>query len=97
MTNQNVRSVYVCYDIAEPRRLRRVAKASEDAGLRVQKSVFECSLTPDALRALRHRLAALSHPGEDLLLYQPVCPQCRAQITWHGKQPAPEHALYWLV
>lgn len=97
MTTPPVRSVYVCYDIAEPRRLRRVAKASEAAGLRVQKSVFECSLTPDALRALRLRLAALSHPGEDLLLYQPLCPQCRAQISWHGKQPAPAHAAYWVV
>jgi hypothetical protein len=31
------------------------------------------------------------------LLYQPLCPTCRAQMQWHGKQPAPEHAAYWVV
>lgn len=97
MGTPSLRSVYVCYDIAQQRRLRRVAKASVQAGVRVQKSVFECSLTPDALRALRQRLAALIVPDEDRLLYQPLCAQCRVQIQWHGRQPAPEHAAYWVV
>jgi CRISPR-associated protein Cas2 len=92
-----IRSVYVCYDVADPRRLRRVAKVAEEAGLRVQKSVFECSLNTDELRALRHRLASVTVPDEDRLLYQPLCPQCQAQIQWHGKQPAPEHSAYWVV
>ncbi len=34
----------IVYDIAKPKRLRRVAKVCEDFGLRVQKSVFECWL-----------------------------------------------------
>jgi CRISPR-associated protein Cas2 len=91
------RSVYLCYDIADPGRLRRVAKAAEQAGLRVQKSVFECSLNADELLALRQRLASLTEPTEDRLLYQPLCPTCRAQIQWQGIQPAPEHAAYWVV
>lgn len=37
----------IVYDIAAPRRLRRVAKVCEDFGLRVQKSVFECWLEKD--------------------------------------------------
>ena len=35
----------VVYDIADPRRLRRMAKKAEKFGVRVQKSVFECFLT----------------------------------------------------
>ncbi len=40
----------VVYDIADPKRLRRVAKVMEGYGVRVQKSVFECDLG-DAARA----------------------------------------------
>jgi CRISPR-associated protein Cas2 len=92
-----IRPVYLCYDIADQRRLRRVAKAAEHAGLRVQKSVFECSLNADELLALRQRLASLTDPAEDRLLYQPVCPTCRAQIAWQGVQPAPEFEAFWMV
>lgn len=35
----------VVYDIANPRRLRRVAKVMQHFGVRVQKSVFECELS----------------------------------------------------
>jgi CRISPR-associated protein Cas2 len=43
--------ILVCYDVATEtpqgrRRLRRVAKACEAVGQRVQKSVFECRVNP---------------------------------------------------
>lgn len=91
------RSIYVCYDIAHPKRLRRVAETTEDSGLRVQKSVFECSLNADEWLALRHRLGALIKPEEDRLLYQPVCSVCRRQTVWQGLQPQPEYQSYWVV
>lgn len=34
----------IAYDIADPRRLHRVAVICEDHGVRVQRSVFECWL-----------------------------------------------------
>lgn len=91
------RSVYVCYDIAHPKRLRQVAKATEASGVRVQKSVFECSLDADEWRALRARLAALSDEQEDRLLYQPVCDSCRRRTLWQGLQPTAEHQPYWVI
>lgn len=57
----------VAYDIACPRRLRRVAMACEDYGLRVQKSLFECWLEQDRFDRLWDRLSALIHPEEDSL------------------------------
>jgi len=53
--------VLVTYDVATDtaagrRRLRRVAKACEAFGQRVQKSVFECTLTPAQLAQLASRL-----------------------------------------
>jgi CRISPR-associated protein Cas2 len=91
------RSLYVCYDIAHPKRLRRVAESTEDSGLRVQKSVFECSLNADEWLALRARLGALVNGDEDRLMYQPVCDNCRRRIAWQGLQPSPEHQPYWVV
>jgi len=53
--------IVVCYDVstvekAGQRRLRRVAQACEDYGIRVQKSVFECQVGQKEWAALRDRL-----------------------------------------
>lgn len=89
--------VLVAYDIADPRRLRRVAKTLEAVGERIQKSVFECGLTPDGLIALRLRLRRLIDPQEDHILIQPLCERCRANILWQGKPPAPETEPFWII
>jgi CRISPR-associated protein Cas2 len=53
--------VVVSYDVETTdstgrRRLRRIAKACQDHGQRVQFSVFECEVTPAAWTQLRQRL-----------------------------------------
>ena len=68
--------IVVAYDVstitaAGRRRLRRVAAACLAYGQRVQKSVFECVLTPSQLVQLEHRLVQLIDPSEDRLrIYQ---------------------------
>ena len=52
--------VLVCYDVANTdsagaRRLRRIAEACKDHGVRVQFSLFECQLEDRAWVTLRHR------------------------------------------
>jgi CRISPR-associated protein Cas2 len=66
--------VLVTYDVATAeragqRRLTRVAKTCLDFGQRVQKSVFECSVTPDQWSELRHRLIELIDPATDSLRF----------------------------
>jgi CRISPR-associated protein Cas2 len=58
----------IVYDIACPRRLRRVAQTCLDQGVRVQKSVFECWLDEDRFDALWHSLQQVIEPSEDRLL-----------------------------
>ncbi len=53
--------VLVSYDVSTmdpkgPRRLNRVAKACQDYGQRVQKSVFECIVDPAQWAVLKQRL-----------------------------------------
>lgn len=48
----NISFYLVVYDIANPKRLRRVAKVMTRFGVRVQKSVFECNLKPSMVREM---------------------------------------------
>ncbi len=55
----------VAYDIAHPRRLRRVHAILVRYGLPVQYSVFLVHATPAGLDALFDELAAVIHPRHD--------------------------------
>lgn len=62
----------VSYDVSTEkqegrRRLRKVATICLDFGQRVQKSVFECSLSEMDYERLRHRLIECINPNEDSL------------------------------
>lgn len=66
--------ILVCYDVetTEPagaRRLRRIAAACVDHGVRVQYSVFECQLQAPAWIRLRQRLLELYEPESDSLRF----------------------------
>jgi CRISPR-associated protein Cas2 len=64
--------ILVCYDVSTEtpqgrRRLRRVAKACEAVGQRVQKSVFECRVNRMECEELERRLLEEIEPLEDCL------------------------------
>lgn len=64
--------VLVSYDVSTkdpggPKRLRRVARACEDFGQRVQNSVFECMVDPAQWVSLRGRLLKEADPKLDSL------------------------------
>lgn len=57
----------IAYDIADPRRLHRLAEVCQDYGVRVQKSLFECWLEEDAFERLWQDLTGLMDEREDAL------------------------------
>jgi CRISPR-associated protein Cas2 len=64
--------VLVAYDVettglAGRRRLRKVARACQDYGTRVQFSLFECEVDPAQWAVLRARLLALIDVATDSL------------------------------
>jgi CRISPR-associated protein Cas2 len=65
--------VLVSYDVASEdngqRRLRRVARACQDYGQRVQYSVFECIVDPAQWTVLRNRLIDEIDPEKDSLRF----------------------------
>ena len=66
--------VLVSYDVATSsaggqKRLRKVAKACQDFGQRVQYSVFECIVDPGQWERLKQRLISEIDPKEDSLRF----------------------------
>ncbi len=58
----------IAYDIADPKRLYRMARACEDYGVRVQKSLFECWLDDGQFAVLWARLEELLEPTADRIV-----------------------------
>ncbi len=65
----------ICFDVSDPRRLRRIACELENFGQRVQRSVFECWLDDRELFDLKSRLAGILDPAEDQIRYYRLCPR----------------------
>lgn len=76
----------VAYDIADPKRLHKVAQLCEDYGLRVQLSVFECRLEADRFEAFWKRLQALLEPKQDRAVAYQICTRCSREIRTAGNQ-----------
>ncbi len=77
-------NMVVAYDIADPRRLNRVAKVMKDFGVRVQKSIFEVEVSPAAFREMRQRTEAVMELAEDGVKYFPLCDRCADTLVAIG-------------
>ena len=83
-----MRNTYiVCYDVADPKRLRRVFKVCKDFGQHIQFSVFECDLTPSEKLQFEEKLGAEIKREEDQVLFirlGPVEQRGQREITALG-------------
>ena len=82
----------VAYDIADPKRHRKVARTCEDFGLRRQFSVFFCRLSPTDLVRLRSRLYDVIDLDKDQVLFVPLCKRCAGLIESLGRPVKPHDA-----
>lgn len=81
--------ILVTYDVATVetagrRRLRRVAQACEDYGVRVQKSVFECQVGQKEWVVLRDRLLTEIKADEDSLRFYFLDEKAVQRTEHHG-------------
>lgn len=87
--------VLVTYDISledpeGPGRLRRVAKACLDYGIRVQYSVFECEIDSAQWVVFRDKLLHLYNEEKDSLRFYKLGKGWKNRIEHHGAKPAPD-------
>ncbi len=85
--------ILVAYDVstetpAGQRRLRRVAKVCEAYGQRVQKSVFECTLSRAHLELLKYRLWREIDTSADSLRFYRLREPIEKSREIMGTQPA---------
>ena len=81
--------ILITYDVATVeaagrRRLRRVAQACEDYGVRVQKSVFECQVGQKEWVLLRDRLLREIKTDEDSLRFYFLDEKAVLRTEHHG-------------
>ena len=58
----------ICYDVSDPKRLRKVYKTLQGAGESLQYSVFRCELSAVERQQLIEKLWEILHLAEDRLL-----------------------------
>ena len=83
----------VSYDVstvntAGKRRLRHIAKACQNWGIRVQNSVFECNVNPAQWVQLKAELEKIFNPTTDSLRYYNLGNHYAAKIEHVGAKPA---------
>ena len=81
-------TVWIAYDIRDPRRWRKVYKVVRGYGGRLQFSVFECLLSDTQLAELREKLDPLLDHKNDRLLIARLCANCHANVELWGERVA---------
>lgn len=91
-------NMIVAYDIADERRLARVAKIVCDYGVRVQKSIFEVTVDPGVFEEMKTRIEEVIVPEEDGVKYFPLCGRCAETVEIIGQgiftDPDEEYYVY---
>jgi CRISPR-associated protein Cas2 len=85
--------VLVVYDIADSRRLNRVAKVLKDYGYRVQKSKFEIDVSESGFVELKARMGKNIDFEADGVKYFPLCERClhKIEVIGQGNYVDPDH------
>jgi CRISPR-associated protein Cas2 len=88
MALNQIRNWLIAYDIANPRRLRRVHRALCEHAVPVQYSVFATRCSPARIGAVRAALAALINKREDDVRFYPVPEHANPFV--YGRRALPE-------
>jgi CRISPR-associated protein Cas2 len=83
----------ISYDVSTAdsdgkRRLRRIAKACQNWGVRVQYSIFECNVNPAQWVKLKAQLESIFNPETDSLRYYNLGDNYTRRVEHLGAKPA---------
>jgi CRISPR-associated protein Cas2 len=89
-------NMIVAYDIADPKRIGRVAGILKDYGIRVQKSIFEVDVNFRNFSIMKDRIEKAIVPSEDGVKYFPLCRKCAGtvEIIGQGAFTDPDEEFY---
>ena len=87
----------IAYDIADPSRLRKIAKVCELYGVRIEKSVFEADLSEDNYQAFWLELMELIDEDEDAVIDYRICKSCIKQAEVMGIVRRPRRVVCYFI
>ena len=87
----------IAYDVADAKRLAKVAGVCQDYGVRVQYSIFECRLEPKDFEDLWLKLLELIDEDEDRLVAYKIDARCARETETAGTMICSEKAVCYLV
>ena len=90
-------NVIIAYDVSDNANRARVSARLSRYGLRIQKSVYQCSLTSEELRSVMADLRTLVDERRDTVHGFPVCRACSADEITIGQVKETMEFAYWIV
>jgi CRISPR-associated protein Cas2 len=87
----------LAYDVADQKRLARVARVCEDYGVRVQYSVFECRLEEAAFTDFWLKLLEVIDEKEDRLVAYKIDARSAKETLTAGTMVCSEKCVCYLV
>ena len=88
--------IVVCYYVPDNRRRTRASNVLKGFGSRVQKSVFECDISPKHFDKLQQKLEKVL-TEEDGLRYYLLCAECVPRIIVAQGPPVTQSQSYYVV
>lgn len=79
-------NILIAYDIADPKRLRKIAKLFLNYGDRLQYSIFEFHINQLQFQKIKKEIEKIMNWNEDRITYIPLCEICNSNLKTQGKQ-----------
>lgn len=72
----------VVYDVALAKPRRKIASILERYGHRVNKSVFECVVTPAEASRMKNEIDRIMDKKKDSIVFYPMCVDCYSKAEY---------------
>ena len=89
--------VVIAYDVSSDGRRARLAALLSTWGDRIQRSVYECGLSPEELADVLARAAAIIDPHTDVVHAFRQCTPCLESQVHLGQAKQFTEDPYWIV
>ena len=76
--------VMISYDVGDDSKRSKLMKLLKDYGTRVQKSVFECNLSPEIFKYVKHSVEKIINKRKDRVRYYKMCGGCHDKVEISG-------------
>lgn len=89
--------VMISYDVVEDKKRLKLMKFLKDYGSRIQKSVFECNLSPKTYDQVKSGVEGIINKRKDRVRYYRICKGCVDKVEISGWGEVTEDEEFVLI